>query len=346
MSSNIHKLLRRAYDLQASDLHISVGSPPIYRVDGKLQNDGKEGLTEKETERMAKEILNSHWEEFKQWGEYDFAYSLDQFLRFRINVFRQKRTISIAARVIRTKIPTVEDLRLPATLNKLVSQPHGLIIVTGPTGSGKSSTLAAMIAYVNETMRKHIITFEDPIEFIHEHKQSIIQQREVGIDTKEFSTGLRAALRQDPDILLVGEMRDLETISTAITAAETGHLVLATLHTNSSVQTIHRIIDVFPPHQQRQIRIQLASVLKAVISQRLFPRADGPGRIPATEILIGNPAIANLIRSEKIDQIYNVLQTSRAQGMHTLENSIQELLEAGKIHNEDAQLYLGNVGDK
>lgn len=346
MPIDIHELLSRAYDIKASDLHISVGSPPVYRLDGKLESYGDLPLTEEMTEKMARKILNSHWEQFKSWGEYDFAYSHDQIARFRINVFRQKRTISIAARVITTDIPAVEDLQLPQTLNNLMHQPHGLVLVTGPTGSGKSSTLAAMIGYVNQRMRKHIITFEDPIEFIHEHKQSIIQQREVGIDTKQFSTGLRAALRQDPDILLVGEMRDLETISTAITAAETGHLVLATLHTNSSVQTINRIIDVFPPHQQRQVRIQLASVLKSVISQRLFPRSDGPGRVPATEILIGTPAVANLIRSEKIDQIYNVLQTGRAQGMHTLEFSISKLYEQGKISYEDAQLYLTNVGDE
>src|SRR5690625_3878639 len=205
-------------------------------------------------------------------------------------------------------------------IQNLTLKPHGLILFNDPTGSGKSTTLAAMIDYVNERLKKHIITLEDPIEYIHTHKQSIIQQREVGIDTKKFSNGLRAALRQDPDIILVGEMRDLETISTAITAAETGHLVLATLHTNSAAQTINRIIDVFPPHQQGQIRIQLASVLRAIISQRLFARRDRPGRIAATEILLGHPSVANLIRNEKVDQINNVIQTSKAVGMHTLED--------------------------
>src|SRR5699024_6752624 len=218
--------------------------------------------------------------------------------------------------------------------------PHGLILVTGPTGSGKSTTLAAMIDYANNNFNKHIITLEDPIEYIHSHGQSIVQQREVGEDTNQFADGLRASLRQDPDIILVGEMRDLETIQTAITAAETGHLVLATLHTNSAAQTITRIIDVFPPHQQEQIRIQLASVLEAVISQRLFPRIDKIGRIAATEILISHPSVANLIRNNKIDQIRNVLQTSKALGMHTITMAIQDLMSRGIISQEDALPFI------
>lgn len=345
MKFSITELLRQANEMKASDLHISVGAPPIYRVDGELQPFGTEKLTPEVTEEMAKELLNSNWDYFQQKGEYDFAYSLGTEARFRINVFKQKRNVSIAARVITESIPTVEQLGLPSILTKLMHEPHGLILVTGPTGSGKTSTLAAMISYVNQTMKKHIITFEDPIEYIHNHNQSIIQQREVGIDTLQFADGLRAALRQDPDILLVGEMRDLETISTAITAAETGHLVLATLHTNSAVQTIHRIIDIFPPHQQQQIRIQLASVIKAVISQRLFPRIDGPGRVAATEIMIGTPAVGNLIRQEKIEQIENVLQTNAAAGMHTLQMSLKRLVELGRVSAEEAKRYLSNVGD-
>src|SRR5690625_3167715 len=226
-----------------------------------------------------------------------------------------------------------------------MTRPHGLILVTGPTGSGKSTTLAAMIDYANKNFNKHIITLEDPIEYVHSHGQSIVQQREVGEDTNQFARGLRAALRQDPDIILVGEMRDLETIQTAITAAETGHLVVATLHTNSAAQTITRIIDVFPPHQQEQIRIQLASVLEADISQRLFRRIDRSGRIAETEILISHPSVGNLIRNNKIDQIQNVLQTSRSLGMHTITMSIQELLNRGIISREDALPYITNAGD-
>src|SRR5690625_3607620 len=229
---------------------------------------------------------------------------------------------------------------MPATLKQLAEKSQGLVLVTGPTGSGKTTTLAAMIDYMNEHESKHIITLEDPIEYLHTHKMSIVHQREVGLDTKQFANGLRAALRQDPDIILVGELRDLETIATAITAAETGHLVLATLHTNSAAQTIHRIIDVFPPHQQNQIRLQLASVLRAVISQRLFVKHDQSGRVVATEILIGQPAVANLIRNEKVDQINNIIQTSKALGMHSLQMSINDLLNKGLITYEQAEPYL------
>ena len=224
---------------------------------------------------------------------------------------------------------------------ELVQKPQGLILVTGPTGSGKTTTLAAMLKYINERESKHIITLEDPIEYIHPHNKSIVNQREIGIDTESFATGLRAALRQDPDIILVGEMRDLETISTAITAAETGHLVLATLHTNSAIQTINRIIDAFPPHQQSQIRTQLSSALAGIISQRLLLKAKSSGRIAATEILMNIPSVANLIRSEKVDQISNVLQTSRSIGMHTLEMSIRELVGKGEINVDYARNYLG-----
>src|SRR5699024_2994512 len=263
---------------------------------------------------MAKKLLGQNWEAFIEAGEFDFAYHIENVARYHVNAFKQKGNISLAARVIPTEIPTIEKLEMPLILNDLAIKPQGLILVTGPTGSGKSTTLAAMIDYVIRTSKKHIITLEDPIEYVHDHKESVVQQREVGFDTKRFSNGLRAALRQDPDIILVGEMRDLETISTAITAAETGHLVLATLHTNSAAETINRIIDVFPPHQQGQIRIQLASVLEAIISQRLFARKDITGRIAATEILLSHPSVANLIRNEKVDQINNVIQTSKMLG--------------------------------
>lgn len=342
---HIDDLLKKAVADEASDLHLSVASPPVYRIHGELQRYGNQPLTDEQIEMMARQLLGKRWEQFLKDREFDFAYEIEGVSRFRMNIFHQKGSISVAARVISEKIPTIEQLELPLILNSLVMRPHGLILVTGPTGSGKSTTLAAMIDYVNRNANKHIITLEDPIEYIHHHGQSIVQQREVGSDTNQFSNGLRAALRQDPDVILVGEMRDLQTIQTAITAAETGHLVLATLHTNSAAQTITRIIDVFPPHQQEQIRIQLASVLEAVISQRLLKRTDKLGRIAATEILITHPSVSNLIRNNKVDQIRNVLQTSKSLGMHTLAMSIRELLNQGIISSEQATPYMTSVGD-
>ena len=277
---------------------------------------------------------------FKEHGQIDYSYEVQGVARFRVNAFQQRGSISLAFRTIPTKIPTIDDLQLPGTLKTLAETPQGLILVTGPTGSGKSTTLAAMIKYMNETMRKHIITLEDPIEYMHAHGASIIDQREVGFDTVSFADGLRAALRQDPDVILVGEMRDLETISTAITAAETGHLVLATLHTWSAASTIDRIIDVFPHGQQSQIRVQLAGVLTSVISQRLLQTADRKGRRAATELMINNPAISNLIRTEKVHQIPNVIQTNRAAGMHMMASSVQDFLDQGIISYDTAMPYL------
>lgn len=345
MAPDIDQLLTKAYTEESSDLHITVNSPPIYRTHGNLIRFGDSPLTSEQTAVMAKKVLGSNWEAFQKQGEFDFAYHIEGVARFRINAFKQSGSISLAARVISTEIPTIEQLDMPLVLNELSLKPQGLILVTGPTGSGKSTTLAAMIDYVNRNESKHIITLEDPVEYIHDHKQSVVQQREIGFDTLKFANGLRAALRQDPDVILVGEMRDLETISTAITAAETGHLVLATLHTNSAAQTINRIIDVFPPHQQGQIRIQLASVLEAIISQRLFKRKDVQGRIAATEILLNHSSVGNLIRNEKVDQIDNVIQTSRALGMHTLDMSINELINTGKIDYAEAKPHLLNTGE-
>ncbi|MCT2343133.1 type IV pilus twitching motility protein PilT [Bacillales bacterium AN1005] len=341
MYNNIDHLLRVGFELKASDIHLTVGVPPVMRINGELRRYGKESLTPVDTEKMAKEMIPEDlWDAFKEKGELDFSYSLTGVSRFRVNTYKQRACVALAIRVVPTSIPNLDDLQLPQILKKISEKPQGLILVTGPTGSGKSTTLAAMIAYMNDTMRKHIITLEDPIEYLHKHGKCIIDQREVGFDTNNFANGLRASLRQDPDVILVGEMRDLETIQTAITAAETGHLVLGTLHTSSAPATINRIIDVFPPSQQDQIRIQLASVLVSIVSQRLFPTPDKSGRVSATEILINNAAVANLIRNEKIHQILNIMQTSRAAGMHTLESNVKELVQKGAILREAALPYL------
>ncbi|MBE3555427.1 MAG: PilT/PilU family type 4a pilus ATPase, partial [Thermicanus sp.] len=273
-------------------------------------------------------------------GEVDLSYSLPGISRYRVNVYRQRGGVSIAARVIPSHIPSLGELQMPKVLREVAEKPHGLFLVTGPTGSGKSTTLAAMINYINETQAKHIVTLEDPIEYLHPHKRSIVDQREIGNDTMSFASGLRASLRQDPDVILVGEMRDLETISTAITAAETGHLVLATLHTNDAAQTVDRIIDVFPAEQQGQIRLQVAEVLIGILSIRLLPLAKGKGRVAATEILINTPAAANLIRQNKSHQLRSLMQTGRALGMHTMEMHIRELLATQIISPAVAGLYL------
>lgn len=341
MKERIEQLMKAAFELKASDLHLTVGVPPIMRINGDLKQYGKEVLKPADTEGMTMSILSDQLKEtFREKGEIDFSYGIPRVSRFRINAFHQRSCVSLAIRVIPTVIPSLDDLQLPDVLKKVAMKPQGLVLVTGPTGSGKSTSLAAMIDFLNKTTRKHILTLEDPIEYLHKHHYCIIDQREVGFDTKNFANGLRASLRQDPDVILVGEMRDLETIATAITAAETGHLVLGTLHTTDAPSTIDRVIDVFPPNQQPQVRIQLASVLTAIVSQRLFPTVDKKGRCAATEILINNSAIANLIRNEKIHQIHNIMQTSKASGMHTLEMSIKDLLSQGKISKEVAEPYL------
>jgi twitching motility protein PilT len=341
VKERIDYLLKSAYELGASDIHLTVGAPPIFRLHGDLKRFGKDPLLPEETEEMARAIIQDNvWESFQEAGDLDFSYGIPGISRFRVNAFRQRSCVSLAIRVVPTSIPSIDDLFLPLVLKKLVEKPQGLLLVTGPTGSGKSTTLASLIHYMNQKMRKHIVTLEDPIEYLHKHGTCIIDQREVGFDTKNFSKGLRSALRQDPDVILVGEMRDLETIHTAITAAETGHLVLATLHTSSAPATIERIVDVFPPEQQAQIRIQLASVLVGILSQRLFPTVDKKGRRAATELLINNPAVSNLIRSEKAHQIANTMQTSKALGMHTMTESVSELYESGTISKELAFPFL------
>jgi len=334
-------LLRQAFEKGASDLHLTVNSPPVLRIDGHLHRLGDEPLAPTQLEEFAESMLNeAQYEKFSARGELDFSYGIPGLSRFRINVYRQRGSVGIAARVISPTVPSFETLKLPPVLLKLVQKPQGLFLVTGPTGSGKSTTLASLIDHVNRSKRKHIVTLEDPIEYLHRHDQSIINQREVGLDTTSFGEGLRAALRQDPDMIMVGEMRDPETIRTAITAAETGHLVFATLHTSDAPQTIDRIIDTFPSEQQGQIRIQLAATLLVVLSQRLLPSRSGKGRVCATELLLNTPAVGNLIRTEKVHQIKSVMQTNYQLGMHTLDMSLQELLRLNIIEETSAKPYL------
>ncbi|MFC7061641.1 type IV pilus twitching motility protein PilT [Halobacillus seohaensis] len=332
MVERFEQLLKGAYKLEASDIHLTVGVPPVFRLHGELKQYGKDVLTPKDIEEMAQAILSDElWEQFKEKGELDFSYGIQGLSRFRINAYHQRGCISLAIRIVPKEVPSLGEISMPDILKKIAGVSQGLVLVTGPTGSGKSTTLAAMIDYMNHNMRRHIITLEDPIEYLHTHHHCIIDQREIGFDTQNFASGLRSCLRQDPDVILVGEMRDLETISTAITAAETGHLVLGTLHTTGAAATMDRIIDVFPPEQQPQVRIQLATVLQSIISQRLFQTKDRQGRVAATEILMNTPAVKNLIRNEKIHQIQNVMQTSKAEGMHTMDMSLRHLLETGEI---------------
>lgn len=340
---NMEKLLHFAFKNHASDLHITTGITPIVRINGKLKRIGVDLLKPEDTIRMAKEITSDEqFDRFLINGELDFSFSLQGVCRFRVNIFRQRGSIGIVCRVINSKIPTIESLNLPLITKDFAKRTQGILLVTGPTGSGKSTTLAAIIDYINETQSKHILTLEDPIEYLHSHKSSIVNQREIGQDSESFSIGLRAALRQDPDVILVGEMRDLDTIQTAITAAETGHLVLATLHTTGAAQTVDRIIDVFSAEHQQQIRTQLASTLVGVISQRLLPKADGSGRTGAFEILVSNYAVANLIRSNKIHQIQTVLETSKASGMQTINMAITKLVQNGIITRDIADEYVPN----
>ena len=330
--AQLDTILSAAYEKKASDVHLVVGTAPVFRMDGKLIPQKQAGLTPEDTEAFAKTILSQDlWETLEKKREIDFSYEINGIARFRVNAFYQRSALSLAFRIISKDIPSVESLGLPGIAKKLVQQPHGLFLVTGPTGSGKSTSLAALIDYVNETMNRHIITLEDPIEYLHTHKRSIIEQREVGFDTLSFKDGLRASLRQDPDVILVGEMRDMDTISTAITASETGHLVLGTLHTSDAAGSIERMIDVFPAGQREQIRLMLANVLLGILSQRLLPTKKANGRVAATEMLVNNAAVKNLIRGEKMHQIPNVLQTSMDQGMHTMEMSIKRLVEAETI---------------
>ncbi len=334
------KFLLEAIKKGASDIHLTIGVEPIIRINGVLNKIGQEKITSEIMEKLIEQLLDQDkLDLLKDLGEVDFAFHLSDGEfdhRFRVNVFSQRNSFAAVLRIIPHRIPQIDELGLPMKLKDIALKPRGIFLVTGPTGSGKSTTLAAMIDLINGRLDRHIITLEDPIEYVHKHQKSIVNQRSIGDDTHNFSTGLRAALRQDPDIILVGEIRDLETMKTAITAAETGHLVLTTLHTNSAAETIERIVDVFPPYQQTQVRTQLSLTLQGVLSQQLLANVNGTGRVLATELLIANNAVRNLIREGKSHQISSVLQTSGSDGMHSMDYSLRDLYLQGKISRKDA----------
>jgi twitching motility protein PilT len=346
---DINDLLRIAVSSGASDLHLKVGSYPMMRLHGSLVVISEEKRLERpDTEAMAHAVFSpDHQEKFRRTQEVDLAYSVPGLGRFRVNVFQQRGTVGLVLRVIPMGIKTVDELGLPPVLKRIASEERGLVLVTGTTGSGKSTTLAAMIDYINTTRSAHIMTVEDPIEYLHRDHHSIVNQREVSVDTKSFSHALRSALRQDPDVILVGEMRDFETVETALLAAETGHLVFSTLHTLDATETINRIITVFPPHQQRQVRIQLASVLKAAISQRLLPRADGLGRVPAVEVMVSTPFIRDaIVDKDKTSLIHGAIASGTSQyGMQTFDQSIFFLYQHGYVTLEEALRWASNVDE-
>ncbi|MGH7262313.1 MAG: type IV pilus twitching motility protein PilT [Candidatus Rokuibacteriota bacterium] len=338
MAATMHELLTILIERGGSDLHITTGTYPQIRLHGRLVPLTEfEVLTPQDTQRLAYSVLNeAQKQKFEEDNELDLSFGIQGLARFRCNVFRQRGAAAAAIRVIPFKIRSFEDLGLPSVVAQLAERPKGLVLVTGPTGSGKSTTLAAMLDKINNERSEHIVTIEDPIEFVHQHKKCMVNQREVTADTHSFTNALKYVLRQDPDVVLIGEMRDLETIAAALTIAETGHLTLATLHTNSCAQTMNRIIDVFPPHQQPQVRSQLSLVLEGVLSQTLIPRADGRGRVMGLEIMINTPAIRNLIREEKIHQIYSAMQAGTKFGMQTMNQSLATLVQRGLIGRDEA----------
>ena len=335
---SIDDLLERMVARGASDLHLAVGCEPVLRLNGRLERlEELPRLTPDDTQRLLYRITSTDQQkqlEIKR--QLDLSYSLAGLARFRVNVYFQRQSLGAAFRLIPAELKTLEDLGLPSSLYELAKKPRGLVLVTGPTGSGKSTTLAALIDEINRTRSEHIMTIEDPIEFLHRHKRCVVNQREIGPDATSFAEALRGALRQDPDVILLGEMRDLETIATALTAAETGHLVFATLHTQDAPSTVDRLIDVFPAAQQEQVRVQIASTLQGIVTQALVPTADGARRVPAIEILFPDDAVRNLIRQAKVEQIYSVMQTGSKRGMQTLEQSLVELIVSGKISQEIA----------
>ena len=333
----IEEIMKTANEAGASDVHITVGVPPKMRVNGKLITMDYPKMMPADTMEITLGIMNeSQREKFEERGEFDMSFSIPELGRYRVNAYKQRGSAAMALRLVGTVVPSPEVLGVPSSVINLYERKRGLILVTGPTGSGKSTTLAAIIDKINNNRDAHVITLEDPIEYLHQHKMAMVNQREIGLDSQSYANALRAALREDPDVILVGEMRDFETISVAITAAETGHLVLSTLHTIGAASTVDRVIDVFPPHQQQQIRVQFANVLEAVISQQLIPTMDGQGRVAAFEVMHANHAVRNLIREGKSHQLVSVMQTNRKMGMVTMDESITQLYYEGKIDREMA----------
>jgi twitching motility protein PilT len=342
----INALLKLTQDKLASDLHLTVNNPPFLRINGKLMPTNYPVLTKENSKSLIYSMLNDEQKAiFERDLELDFSFSLPGMDRFRVNVHVQKSNVEAALRRVPMEIPSIKDLGLPEVVYDFVKKPNGLVLVTGPTGTGKSTTLASMIDFINKERQEMIITIEDPIEFIFTNKKSIIKQREVYADTHSFPEALKRILRQDPNVIIVGEMRDLDTISTTLTAAETGHLVLATLHTPDAPQTVQRIIDVFPPHQQRQVTVQLAECLQGVLSQVLLPRADGEGRVLSTEVMLSTPGIRNLIRENDIAQIPSLLQMGAQYGMHTMDKCLKNLYKKGIITKETALTKVKNVAE-
>jgi len=344
---NLRSLLEEMIERDASDLHITAGERPKLRIDGDIQSSNIEVvLSPKDTLQLAYSVLTENQKKrFEMDDELDFSFGIQNLARFRGNCFKQRGCVSMVIRQIPFNIKTFQDLGLPAVIAKMAEKPRGLVLVTGPTGSGKSTTLAAMIDKINRERRGHIITVEDPIEFIHRHQGCIVNQREVGTDTKSFQNALKYALREDPDVILVGEMRDLDTIQSALTIAETGHLAFATLHTNSAAEAINRIIDVFPSHQQSQVRAQLAFVLEGIVTQTLLPKAKGRGRAMAAEILVVTPAIRALIRDDKVHQIYSLMQSGKKYGMQTLNDALYQLYMSREVALEECLRVSGEPNE-
>ena len=333
----IEEIMKTATQAGASDVHITVGIPPKMRVNGNLITMDYPRMMPADTQEVGLSIMSDiQRERFEERGEYDMSFSIPELGRYRVNIYKQRGSVALALRLVETVVKSAKELGVPDSVIDLYQRKRGLILVTGPTGSGKSTTLAAIIDKINNCRDAHVITLEDPIEYLHQHKMSMVNQREIGLDSESYANALRAALREDPDVILVGEMRDFETISVAITAAETGHLVLSTLHTIGAVSTVDRVIDVFPPHQQQQIRVQLSNVLESIVSQQLIPTADGMSRVAAFEVLHANHAIRNLIREGKTHQIASTMQTNRKMGMITMDEAIRQLYMDGRISRQMA----------
>jgi len=341
---DISELLRFAHESGGSDLHISAGEPPVIRIHGEMTKVDLPPFDKEDVHNMIYDILSDFQRKvFEEHLELDFSFGLGEIARFRVNVFKQHRGESAVFRTIPSKIPSFEELSLPRVFKDIAKLEKGLVLVTGPTGSGKSTTLAAIVDFINDTVKEHILTIEDPIEFLHTSKKCLVNQRELGPHTKSFANALRSALREDPDVILVGEMRDLETIQLALTAAETGHLVFATLHTSSAPDTVDRVIDVFPAGQQNQVRSMLSNSLQAVISQALFKRRDGRGRVAGFEVMIATPAVRNLIRENKIAQLPSIIQTSKGIGMQTMESACNDLIAKNLVTRDEVSFYMSSM---